>query len=259
MGFAIPASYAKKVAENMIACAKDRDYKLPVRRTWTGIEFAARLGADSKIRMVVVDVFPYSPADAAGLKKDDIVSEFNGEPVICKVNEDIPRYQRMMGDAKAGDVFRLKVTRGSTPMDIAVSCADKHPMDQYIYVFSLWGLKVINNSPTLAKNAGVSASTGVYVHSNTAPRMFWNLFVGLIQDWREGNEKRNPVINEGDVITEIKVNNHRTTINSAADMHHAYAAHAYEEGAVIYCTIVTRTGQTKEVQFPGFSRADLSR
>jgi len=87
IGFAIPINLAKHVADQLLASGK-------VQRAWLGIqlaeltpELAEGFGlAAVQQGILVQNVLPGTPADRAGLRRNDVIVEFNGQPVL-----DVPK------------------------------------------------------------------------------------------------------------------------------------------------------------------------
>ena len=109
LGFAIPINQVKEVVSLLKSHGKvDRQF-------WTGLEVedlrpgvAHYFGLKNIIGVIVSNIEAKSPADQAGLTVGDIIIEFNGKKIsntqeIWQVLNDI--------DAKAGDVFPLRVLR----------------------------------------------------------------------------------------------------------------------------------------------------
>ncbi len=77
---AVPIAYARRVAEDFI------DYGV-AKHSWLGIKgvdldsnAAADLGVEGGVR--VTSIIEESPADAAGLRKGDVITDFDGQPVL---------------------------------------------------------------------------------------------------------------------------------------------------------------------------------
>jgi serine protease Do len=115
IGFAIPSNMAVHVAEALIDHGK-------VIRGWLGVsirnltpeQFKARKLADNQ-GALIADVVPDSPAEIAGLQKDDVVVAFNGKPVA---NASV--LQRLVGDTPVGNTARLTVRRDGKTEDLTV-------------------------------------------------------------------------------------------------------------------------------------------
>jgi serine protease Do len=105
LGFAIPINRVKTIVAELKRSGKiERDY-------WTGLEIqtvdlrvARYFGLDKAEGVIISDVKQGSPADRSGFKVGDIVLEVNGEKII--------------DDAKVGDVLKVKVLREKKAFDI---------------------------------------------------------------------------------------------------------------------------------------------
>lgn len=71
-----------------------------------GPDLAQRLPTQSSVGALVVDVFAASPAEAAGLRRGDIILELDGRPV-----DNPAALVRELGQVKPGDAVRLYVHR----------------------------------------------------------------------------------------------------------------------------------------------------
>jgi serine protease Do len=116
IGFAIPSNMAVHVAEALIDHGK-------VVRGWLGVSIRD-LTPDQVKSMklkgskgaLVADVVVESPAEKAGLKKDDLVVRFQGETI-----EDAAALQHRVGDTPVGDTAALTVLRDGKPVDLTVT------------------------------------------------------------------------------------------------------------------------------------------
>ena len=80
IGFAIPSDMAKTVLDSIIKHGR-------VIRGWLGVsiqdltaDLAKSLGITQKAGALVADVVKGSPADKAGLKRGDVITQFDGKP-----------------------------------------------------------------------------------------------------------------------------------------------------------------------------------
>jgi len=106
IGFAIPANFAKNVIDQLIQYGETKRGWLGVRIQTVTKEIADSLGLNETIGASVADVNKNSPADKAGLKQGDIITEFNGQKV--KTMRDLPR---LVGEAEVGKPAKLKIWR----------------------------------------------------------------------------------------------------------------------------------------------------
>ncbi|MFQ5905554.1 MAG: Do family serine endopeptidase [bacterium] len=105
VGFAIPIDLAKTVYPQLIQKGK-------VERGWLGV-FIQSLNSDMKEALgvdhglIINEVIKDGPAEKAGLKAEDVIIEFNGEPIMT-----VPDLQGSVAVFPVGKVARVKVVRG---------------------------------------------------------------------------------------------------------------------------------------------------
>jgi serine protease Do len=107
VGFAIPIDMASKVADNLIKSGKVRRSRVGIALEPLAPVMARKLGLDPKIKGVVIgDVVKGSPADKAGLKPGDVITGFNGSPVVS-----LPSFRLTVAASEAGQEFSLTYWR----------------------------------------------------------------------------------------------------------------------------------------------------
>lgn len=106
LSFAIPAS----VARNVVAQLKERG---SVSRGWLGVsiqevdtELARSFGLAKPEGALVAQVMPGGPADEGGIQAGDIITSFNGRPILF--SSDLPH---QVGQVAPGEVARLALVR----------------------------------------------------------------------------------------------------------------------------------------------------
>ena len=116
IGFAIPSNMAVHVAKALIDHGK-------VVRGWLGVSIKdltpdqiKDMKLDSKKGAIIADVVPGSPAERAGLKKDDLVVEFDGKAIL-----DSAALQHLVGDTPVGDTAKITVKRDGKSVDLTVT------------------------------------------------------------------------------------------------------------------------------------------
>ncbi|MDB5560131.1 MAG: degQ [Enterovirga sp.] len=164
IGFAIPASMVKVVVESAKAGSKT------VRRPYLGAalqgvtqEIADSLSLDRPAGALVSSVREHSPADAAGLKRGDVVLEVDGKPV-----EDADGFGwRFALHGTSGEV-PVTVNRGGARRVLTVKLqpAPENPPRDLLKIGGrspFAGATVVNASPAVAEELQLSVTEGVVV------------------------------------------------------------------------------------------------
>ncbi len=119
IGFAIPANMAKRVTAQLIDRGK-------VTRGWIGVslqplttELAQSLGLGDTRGAIVGRVYPGSPAAAAELKQNDVITNFDGTDV-----EDYHHLQRLAAEAEVGRMVKLGVVRDRKSRTVELTVAE---------------------------------------------------------------------------------------------------------------------------------------
>ncbi len=119
IGFAIPSNMAKKIMPQLKEKGK-------VTRGWIGVsvqtvtpEIAEALGLKEAQGVLVGEVVPGGPADAAGIKRGDVIVSFDGKE-IKKVG-DLPL---LVADTPAGKSVEVKVMRNSKELTLTMKVAE---------------------------------------------------------------------------------------------------------------------------------------
>ena len=115
IGFAIPASTAKDVLEQIVRTGQ-------VTRGWIGVnvqDMTRELAQSSTLAEVagalITEVLPGTPAEKAGMRRSDIVTSINGKPV-----PDSATMLRLVAALDPGAQARLSVIRGDQHRDLQV-------------------------------------------------------------------------------------------------------------------------------------------
>jgi serine protease Do/serine protease DegQ len=115
IGFAIPVNMARKVMEDLVRKGK-------VTRGWLGVgiqsltpELAKSFGVGADEGILVNQVMPRSPAEAAGLKAGDLILSVDGKPV-----KDPRELQRIIGDAEIGKSIEFTILRDKARQTVNV-------------------------------------------------------------------------------------------------------------------------------------------
>jgi len=163
IGFAIPINLAKSVQKQLIDTGK-------VVRGWVGIammqltpELAEGLGLDKNTKGVAVSqVIEGSPAEEAGIKHNDVIVEFEGEPV-----ENDNEFRNRVAMLKPGTKVKLVVLQDGKRKTFTIKLAERPSEDKIAAAKSQTieklGLTVQNLTDDLAERLGYERLTGVVV------------------------------------------------------------------------------------------------
>jgi serine protease Do len=120
IGFAIPINLAKHVAEQLIASGK-------VKRAWMGVslaeltpELAEGLGLKDRRGVLVQEVMKGQPAERAGLRRNDVIVELNGDAVT-----EMQKFRIRIADMPVGSQVRLVVLRDGQRVPVGLTLAER--------------------------------------------------------------------------------------------------------------------------------------
>jgi serine protease Do len=164
ISFAIPINLAKHVAEQLIASGK-------VKRAWMGVtlaeltpELAEGFGIKDSRGVVVQSVLDGQPAARAGLRRNDVIVELNGESVT-----DMQKFRLRVADMPVGSRIQLAVLRDGHRLPVTLTLVERtdavvarsQPSVVDGTVLAPGGLRVRDLTPE--EKAGASAQSGVVV------------------------------------------------------------------------------------------------
>ncbi len=165
IGFSIPINMARDIMRQLIE-------KGHVVRGWLGIaiqdlteELAAGFGVAPQSGVLVADVIKDSPAEAAGLKAGDIITEFGDKPV-----REVPDLQKRVAAIPPGQRMSLTVIREKKPTRLTLKIGEM-PGEETMMAAAPsdegWGLTVTALTPELAERQQLTATRGVVVTAVT--------------------------------------------------------------------------------------------
>jgi Do/DeqQ family serine protease len=121
IGFAIPINLAKHVAEQLVA-------KGSVTRAWLGVqlaeltpELADGFGIKGNQGVVIQDVLHGQPAERAGLRRNDVIVELQGQPVT-----DLQKFRLKVADTPVGSKINLTVLRDGKKVPVVVTLTERN-------------------------------------------------------------------------------------------------------------------------------------
>ncbi len=164
IGFAIPVDTAKLVVPQLAADGK-------VHRSWLGVsiqevtpDLAKSLGMSEPRGALVSDVVADSPAEKAGIKKGDVMVEFDGKAV--KASRELPR---LVAGTPAGKDVTMKVVRDGKDLPLHGTLAkaeDPKLADEKARstpTRGKLGLGLQEITPDLARSMGLKEGRGLVV------------------------------------------------------------------------------------------------
>jgi serine protease Do len=168
IGFAIPIGMAKAILPDLKAKGR-------VIRGWLGVsvqDISEDIAKSMKLKdrggALISDVFKEDPADKAGLKSGDIVTEINGKPV-----KDTHELLLMIAGFHVGNTIKIKIIRDGREMVLPITVAERTERSEMASVLQsgeAFGMTVQEITPEIAKHFGLTINKGlivVYVQEGT--------------------------------------------------------------------------------------------
>jgi serine protease Do len=159
IGFAVPSNMARLVLGQLVQKGK-------VIRGWLGVtiqeltpDLSGKFGLKNEKGALVGDVAKGSPAEKAGIRRGDIILEFNGRKVT-----DVGTLRNMVAQSKVGSELELRILRGSReyvlkvvivelPKDVIEAAPGDAPEESGFEGLS--GLTVMDLSREIARQLGL--------------------------------------------------------------------------------------------------------
>jgi serine protease Do len=131
VGFAIPSNLARNVMESLVKNGKVTRGYLGVAIQTITTDLAQEFNLKNNKGALVGDVVPDSPADKAGLKNGDVVTEFNHHPV-----EDSRRLQLEVAGTAPGSTVPITILRDGEKKSLDVTVKQQPGADKLAQVDS---------------------------------------------------------------------------------------------------------------------------
>ena len=123
ISFAIPAGMAKGIYEQLIKTGVVERGFLGIALRDVNAEMAEALGLETTEGVIIIDVIKDSAAEKAGIRKNDILVEFNGEPI-----ESASRLPISVAALRPGTQAEVVVLRGGQHQNLTVTLGKRPPM-----------------------------------------------------------------------------------------------------------------------------------
>ncbi len=159
IGFAVPSNMTRLVMNQLVDKGK-------VTRGWLGVtiqeltpELSQKFGLKSEKGALVGDIAKGSPAEKSGIKRGDIILEYNGKKI-----SDVGNLRNMVAQSKVGSEISITILRGGKeyavkvvivelPKDIAEATPGNVPEDSNFEGLS--GLTAMELSREIARQLGL--------------------------------------------------------------------------------------------------------
>jgi serine protease Do len=174
IGFAIPSKMARNVMDQLVKGGKVRRGKLGVTIRAVTNDYAKELGYNSTTGAFVADVEKGQPAEQAGVKAYDIITEINGKRIV-----DSGELRNMVSQTPPGTPVKVKVWRDGSERELTIKLAEVQPFekekeDTPVAVSSkatgpLSGVSVDNLTPEKARQYRLPEGTSGVVITDVDP------------------------------------------------------------------------------------------
>jgi serine protease Do len=185
IGFAIPINMAKHISEQLIAHGR-------VTRGWLGIapqeltpELMDSWGMTNVSGVLVGSVNANTPADSAGFRVKDVITEFDGRKV-----SDVQNFRLLVADTPVHKRVRVHVLREGRPQDLWVRLGER-PDEKTV--------SQRNAPPTEVLGLSIEGLTGDYARENNIK----DKGGVVVTDVGQGSPADDAGLQRGDVIKEV--------------------------------------------------------
>ena len=114
IGFSVPAATVRGVVDQLVKFGETRRGWLGVRIQSLTDDLAEGLDIGKTQGALVAEVTPTGPAEKAGLKPRDVITEFDGKPI--RDMKDLPR---VVADTPIGKRVAVKILREGKPLELS--------------------------------------------------------------------------------------------------------------------------------------------
>ncbi|MEI7638808.1 MAG: DegQ family serine endoprotease [Syntrophus sp. (in: bacteria)] len=162
IGFALPISMAKNILPDLKSKGK-------VSRGWMGVsvqditeEMAKSLQLKERRGAIVSEVFKGDPAERAGIRAGDIVTEINGKKI-----KDTHDLLLSIASFHVGDKVSIKIIRDGREMIFQVTVVERKDQPEVAAAkggaYEQFGLAIEDITPEIARYLGIPKKTGIIV------------------------------------------------------------------------------------------------
>lgn len=166
IGGAIPANLARSVYEEIVRNRDGSTGRGRVNRSWTGIEPQPMLKCSAEpLGVLVGGVSAGSPAQDAGLKCGDVITQFDGQSVRACVPEELPLFNQLVLSRPIGKTVPVVAYRDGKRIDLKLTTVAREPAMGEDRELKSWGMTARNLTRTQAAELRRADRNGVLVDS----------------------------------------------------------------------------------------------
>jgi serine protease Do len=201
VGFAIPIDLASNVADKIIKDGKVSRARIGIALEALSPAMAKQLGIDPQTKGVLVnDVVSGSPADKAGLKSGDVITEFNGAPIAS-----VQSFRLNVAASDVGKSYDLSYYRDGKKRTASITPA---PSEQVVFAQEKDKDSTVEKDVKVEPAKSTIEGFGLEVQPLTAELakslgMAANLQGVLVSSVKEGSPAEAAGIEAGNLITRV--------------------------------------------------------
>ncbi len=120
IGFAIPVNMAKNITRQLIEKGHVQYGFMGIRLQELNKTLAQGLDLDVERGILVTEVLPGTPAEEAGLEKNDVIIEYNKSPV-----RDDNRFRLMVGNTEVGTEVPITIIRDGRQQEVVITLEER--------------------------------------------------------------------------------------------------------------------------------------
>jgi serine protease Do len=161
IGFTIPVDTALDVMRQLDTGG--------IERGWLGVtiqpfdrELAAYFGVPDETGVVVSSVTPHSPAEDAGIKPGDVLTDFADTAIEAEKEEDLGNFQRVVARIAPGESAQIALLRGGDRKKVSVMLAEA-PKVEAEELESDAGFHAQQITETIVRQNRLATRLGAYV------------------------------------------------------------------------------------------------
>jgi len=166
LGFAAPSNIVRNVYEQIRDTGRVRRGEIGMRAQTVTPKLAAGLGLPQEWGVIVADVMPGGPAEAAGLEPGDLVLRLDGKPMENGRQFHVNLYSRQVGEtvtvevSRAGRTLAVPVVVTEPPNDPGLLALLADPQRNLVRRLGILGLSL---EAELGRKLSLRSSSGVVV------------------------------------------------------------------------------------------------